>query len=112
MAAPTACDRAFERYHMISRRDLLKYGMTTAALAKMSSQAVTADDDGVGARTPFKTQPFVEPLPIPLVKTPVNASPTADGSCVDQMAGGRSPANLASPGQHQHIERPDFSPRL
>src|SRR5476651_482936 len=92
---------------MISRRDVLKYGMATAALSGVSLRQAEADS-GVGT-SPFKTKPFIEPLPIPLIKTPLNATPTADGSCVSLLSGGDT---LASSGEHQFIERPDFKPRF
>jgi FtsP/CotA-like multicopper oxidase with cupredoxin domain len=91
---------------MISRRDVLKYGMATAALSGVSPRRAGADDDGVG-KSPFKTQPFLEPLPVAQIKIPVNATPTTDGSCVNFL----SPGTLASPGTHQFIERADFKPR-
>ena len=68
---------------MISRRDMLKYGMGAAALSGVSLGQADADDGGGVGKTPFKTEPFVEPLPIPAIKTPVSKL---------------SPGTLASPG--------------
>ena len=79
---------------MLSRRDMLKYGLATATLSGVSARRADADDDGVG-KTPFKTEPFQEPLPIPQIKKPVDIL---------------SPGTAKSPGGHQFIDR--FPPKL
>src|SRR5438128_5492388 len=89
---------------MISRRDVLKYGMATAALSGVSSRRADADDGGAG-KSPFKTQPFVDALPIPPIKQPLNDTPTTN--CLSLLSGSD---RLANPGGHQFIERPDFQP--
>ena len=91
---------------MFSRREVLKYGLATATLSGVSTRRAGADD-GV-PKSPIATKPFVEALPIPSIKVPVNVDPTPDGSCVKQLA----PGTLASPGTHQFMERADFKPRF
>jgi FtsP/CotA-like multicopper oxidase with cupredoxin domain len=90
---------------MFSRRDLLKYGLASATLSTVRARPAGADD-GVG-KTPFRTDPFQDPLPLAPVKVAVNATPTLDGSCVNLLTRGK----LASPGTHQFSERADFKPR-
>ena len=64
---------------MLTRRDLLKYGVTAATLSGFSPRFARGDDGG-GATSPFKTKPFVQELPFPLVKSPFS---TGSG-CVDK----------------------------
>jgi len=56
-------------------------------------------------KTPFKTEPFIEPLPVPWIKKALNDTPTTN--CLHLLSGGD---RLASSGVHQFIERPDFQP--
>ena len=92
---------------MFSRRDMLKYGLATAAASGVPTRRARAGDDGGVAKTPFKTDPFQDPLPLAQIKVPVNSTPTPDGSCVRLL----SPGTMASPGTHQFIERADFKPK-
>src|SRR5947209_1771704 len=89
---------------MLTRRDLLKYGVTAATLSGFSPRFARGDDDGGVARTtPFKLEPFRDPLPFPAVKTPFTTGP-------DCVTGLPTIGRQASPGTHQFIERPDCAP--
>jgi len=87
---------------MLTRRELLKYGVTAATLSGFSPR-LARGDDGDGARTPFKLQPFLDPLPVPLVKSTFSTGPNCVGAL--PVIG-----TQASPGTHQYIERPDCAP--
>ena len=63
---------------MISRRDMLKYGVATATLSGVSLRPADADDGGGVGKTPFKTEPFIEPLPVPAIKKALNDTPTTN----------------------------------
>jgi hypothetical protein len=52
---------------MVTRRELLKCGITAATLSGFSPRFARADD-GAGATSPFKTKPFIQALPIPPVR--------------------------------------------
>jgi FtsP/CotA-like multicopper oxidase with cupredoxin domain len=90
---------------VITRRELLKYGAATAALSGLSPVRIHADGDGGVGKTPFTTQPFIEALPIPALKKPLNANPST--TCLTLLSGGDQ---LVSPPVHQFIDRPDFQP--
>src|SRR5947207_15433889 len=84
---------------------MLKYGMGAAALSGVSLRRADADDGGGVGKTPFKTEPFIEPLPVPAIKKALNDTPTT--TCLHLLSGGDK---LASPRVHQLIEPPDFQP--
>jgi len=87
---------------MLTRRELVKCGVTAATLSGFSPRLVHADDE-VG-RSPFRTDPFVEPLPFPPVKEPVGVGP----ACRDALSS--TGFTQANPGPHQYIERADCVP--
>jgi len=89
---------------MLTRRDLLKYGIGAATLSAFAPRFARGDDGG-GARTPFVTKPFIQELPFPLVKSPFS---TGSG-CVDQLP---TVGVKAGPAEHQFIERGDCAPVL
>src|SRR5258705_2725816 len=89
---------------MLTRRDLVKCGVTAATLSGFSPRLVHADDDDGVGRSPFRTNPFVEPLPFPPVKEPVGVGP----ACRDALSS--TGATQANPGTHQYIERTDCAP--
>jgi FtsP/CotA-like multicopper oxidase with cupredoxin domain len=88
---------------MLTRRELLKYGVTAATLSGFSPRLARGDDGGGGARTPFKTEPFVQSLPFP----PVKQTFATGSGCVRSLP---TVGTQASPGTHQYSERPDFDP--
>jgi FtsP/CotA-like multicopper oxidase with cupredoxin domain len=84
---------------MLTRRELLKYGVTTATLSGFSPRLARGDGGGGGSKSPFTLTPFVDPLPVPLVKSyfdTVDSLPTT--------------GIQSSPGTHQFIERADCAP--
>jgi FtsP/CotA-like multicopper oxidase with cupredoxin domain len=87
---------------MLTRRELVKCGVTAATLSGFSPRLVHADDDVGGS--PFRTDPFVEPLPFPPVKEPVGVGP----ACRDALSS--TGFTQANPGPHQYIERADCVP--
>ena len=91
---------------MLTRRELLKYGVTAATLSGFSPRFARGDDGGGGVPTsPFKTQPFIQALPFPPVKKPF----TTGSGCV---AGLPTTGIQASPGTHQFIDRTDCAAAL
>ena len=88
---------------MLTRRELLKCGVTAATLSGFSPRFARADN-GTG-KSPFTTQPFVEALPLPPVKQPVGTGPNCRAAL-------RTIGTESSPGTHQFIERPDCAPVL
>ena len=90
---------------MLSRRDMLKYGLATATLSGVSTVRAGADDGGGVGKSPFKTDEFREPLPIPSIKKPLNE--TSSTTCLSRLSGND---RLVSPREHPFIERPDFQP--
>lgn len=87
---------------MLTRRELLKYGVTAATLSGFSPRLARGDDGG-GARTPFKTTPFVQRLPLPLVKDPFSTG----AACANSLP---TTGVKAGPAEHQFIDRPDCAP--
>ena len=89
---------------MLTRRDLLKYGISAATLSGFAPRLARGDDGG-GPRTPFVTTPFIQELPLPLVKSPFSTG----ANCV---AGLPTAGVKAGPGAHQFFDQPGCAPTL
>ena len=90
---------------MLSRRELLKYGITTATLTGFAPRWARGDD-GDAPRSPFNTDAW-QPLPFPLVKSPFAIDEHDGISPVDKLP---TVGVKAGPDAHQFIERSDCVP--
>ena len=81
---------------MLTRRDMLRMGLIGGAAALTPAKrlfAQTSTTNGVGVSA-YTTQPFMEPVPIMPVKTPVATGP----GCESRLA----PGYMAGPGK-EHV---------
>ena len=89
---------------MLTRRELLKYGIGAATLSGFAPRFARGDDGG-GARTPFVTEPFIQALPSPLIKSPFSSGT----GCVAALP---TTGIKAGPDKHQFFDAEGCTPTL